>query len=224
MPQPSRTHSGTARSKPTLQSPRRIARGSRTHNDLHAPDQSPIRLAPADPIGATLADILKQVNDWLKFAEGKNAGIVALASAGALSVTGALAARTDESWEIRAGIAVSGVIVAFSLLLGLASFMPRTDQAKLFIRRAVPPSLDDNLLFYGHLARYAPKDLAEAVAHRYCQNHDKHIEQLHVDLAAQITINSRITLEKLRFFSYAVALFALAAALLTAAVILSAFT
>jgi len=224
MPLTSRTQSGSARSKPTLRAPRRIAPGPRTHNELLTLDRYPLRLAPADPIGATLTEILKQVNEWLKFAEGKNAGIVALASAGVLSVTGALAARTDESWEIRAGIAVSGVIIALSLLLGLASFMPRTDQAKLSIRRDLPSSLDDNLLFYGHLARYAPKDLAEAVAHRYCQNHDRQIEQLHVDLAAQITINARITLEKLRFFSYAVALFALAAALLTAAVILSAFT
>lgn len=181
--------------------------------------ESPLRMGSADPLGAMLADMLHQVNDWLKFAEGKNAGIVGLASGGSLALMATVPARAQEGWGIRAGFAAATVFLAFSLFAELASFMPRTNLARLLVRPAGPPSLEDNLLFYGHLARYVPIDLAKAVARRYCGGQKGDVGNLHVDLAAQIATNARITVGKLRLFSYAVALFAAALALLMASVV-----
>ena len=193
------------------------------HHPSARQNEPPIRLAPVDPVESALSDILKQVNDWLKFAEGKNAGIVALASAGAFAVMGAISDRAEDGLAIRSVLAASGVALASSLFLGLASFMPNTDLSRFSRRHKLPQSPDGNLLFYGDLARYAPGDLAEAVAHRYCQSNPVRIELLHIDLAAQIAANSQITLAKLRYFSLAVGLFAVAGVFVTVTIIVSAF-
>jgi hypothetical protein len=185
---------------------------------------APLRLAPFDPLGATLTEILRQVNDWLKFAEAKNAGIVGLASGGVLALMATVSARSDAVWEVRTGFAASALFLALSLVCGLLSFLPRTNLSGILGRATLPPTKTDNLLFYGHLARYAPQDLVDAVARRYFEPEALDIDHFHLDLATQITTNARITLDKLRLFSYAVALFGIAVAFVLAAMIGLAFT
>lgn len=196
--------------------------------DAQAPhahaDELAVRMAWADPLWATLVEILHQVNDWLKYAEAKNAAVIGLASASAAGALAYLNERADQSWPVTLGLVLAEVCLVLSLLMGLASFLPQTNLAARLSGAPGQPTAEDNLFFYGHLARYAPRLLAETMARRYTLigGHPAPVREPHIDLAAQIVTNSRITLSKLRLFSYAVALFALAVLVFTATLVVSA--
>jgi hypothetical protein len=167
---------------------------------------------------------LTQVNDWLKFAEAKNVGIVGLDS-GAIAVL--MTYITGEhQYPVLAGILVivGGVALIGSLLIGLSSFFPQTNLEDLLGGRLAKPSGADNLHFYGHLAKYMPNDLAAAVARRYAGAEPVGFSELQVDLAEQVVTNARITLHKLRLFAVAVALFGLGVLASAAGVLITSVT
>jgi hypothetical protein len=171
-----------------------------------------------------LLSILGMVNDWLKFAETKNAGLVGLGSAGAAVLASFLASADDRVLTV--GLGIAAVTVSISVLVGLASFFPRTSVGRHLTREVERPAAGDNLYFYGHLAKYAPPALVEAIARDYAQT--GYTDVVHVrsreDLAAQIIINSRITLTKLHFFGIATWLFAIAAVTALTSVLVSLVT
>ena len=178
-----------------------------------------LQVSSADPLGKTLGDMVAQVNDWLRFAEGKNAGLLGLASGSTLALVAALPSRRDESWLLRGGVALATLLVTLSLLVALASFLPRLNQTRLLGQSHRMPESDVNLLYYGHLANYASQELALAVAHRYCDGAP--ISLLHLDLAAQAVTNSRIAVGKLRLFAWAARLFGAAFVVLVATSVIS---
>jgi hypothetical protein len=165
-----------------------------------------------DEVEQRLLSILGMVNDWLKFAETKNAGLVGLGSA--------------DDWVLSVGLGIAAVTVSISVLVGLASFLPRTSVARHLTRETGQPGEGDNLYFYGYLAKYAPPALVEAIARDYAQT--GYTDVVHVrsrgDLAAQIIITSRITLAKLQLFGVATWLFAVAAVMALASVLVSLVT
>lgn len=182
----------------------------------------PLRVDPSDQLAKMLDDLLAQVNGWLRFAEGKSAALLGLASGSTLALVATLASRRDGDSFLRGGLALATVLVALSLLVVLVSFLPRLDLARLLGSTRPSADSDINLLFYGHLADYTPRDLATAVALRYCEGAP--IRRLHLDLAAQVVINSRITVGKLRLFAWAVRFFGAAFVVLVATAVVSVFT
>lgn len=174
-----------------------------------------------DEVETKLLNILVMVNDWLKFAETKNAGLVGLGAAGAAVLGSFMGAADDRLLTI--GLASAAVLVSLSVLFGLASFFPRTGLARHLTHEVGRPAADDNLYYYGHLAKYSPTALVEAIARDYANI--GYTDIVHArsrnDLAAQVIVNSRITLAKLQLFGIATWLFALAAVIALAAVLLS---
>ena len=75
------------------------------------------------------------------------------------------------------------------------------------------PSDTDNLYFYGDLAHHSPEQLARAVARRYgdAPGATGTVPAAQLDLAAQIAVNSRLTVRKLRLFNVGGALALVAA-------------
>ena len=202
------------------------AQGQGRHFDGVVPtdDALAVRMAWADPIWQTLTDIRDLVNDWLKYAEAKNGAIVGLASAAAAVALAALTDRAGDPWPVTLGLGLAEICLVLSLLVGLGSFLPQTNLGRLLAGRPRDPTDEDNLFFYGDLAKYAPRPLAEAVARRYVGDKPgvAPVGDGHIDLAAQIVTNSRITLAKLRLFTYAVGLFTLAVLVLAIALVVSA--
>ena len=168
-----------------------------------------------------LLTLLSMVSDWLKYAEAKNGGILALtAGAAALSLP-----QIRDTTELS-----SSAIVVFGLAEGcllvsatfaLASFVPQTNLRARLAERSQPPERDDNLYFFGHLAKYEPAALVTAIRDRYGLPGDAAVESSasHRDLAAQIVANARITLWKLRLFSISVILCAGAVVLFSVGVL-----
>ncbi len=183
--------------------------------DIRYGEESPgavtIQTPSHDEVEQRLLSILAMVNDWLKFAETKNAGLVGLGSAAAAVILSFLGSTDDAVFLV--GLGTAAVLMALSVLVGLASFFPRTSLARRLTREIGHPGECDNLYFYAHLARYSPSALVEAIARDYAQTGYSDVvhARSRTDLAAQIIVNSRITLAKLELFGFAVWLFAASA-------------
>jgi hypothetical protein len=177
-----------------------------------------------DEVEQRLLSILAMVNDWLKFAETKNAGLVGLGSAGTAVAASFL--NQSKGRALTVGLGMAAVLLAISVLIGLASFFPRTSLARHLTRDVGGPGAKDNLYYYGHLAKYAPAALVEAIARDYAQT--GYTDIVHArsrdDLAAQIIVNSRITLAKLQLFGIATWFFAAAVVTALVSVLVSVVT
>jgi hypothetical protein len=148
----------------------------------------------------TLKDILDSVNDWLKFAEAKNAAVVA-ASGFALwaSVRITLANETGcyaiIYFAILTAFLLGGFVTAF------LSFLPVLDY-----RWIVPKPnrlANGNLLYFGHLATLSKKQLLENYID-VTESKTTDVKKIHEMYAEQIIINSRIALAKYAMFEFAI--------------------
>jgi hypothetical protein len=172
-----------------------------------------------------LSELLTRVIDWLKFAEAKNTGVVGLSSTGlGVLVTFLVAGPTIPDLS-GVGLGIGAVSLMVSLMLAVASFLPSTDLEKHLIGARDKPSAGDNLLFYAHLARYEPRDLARAIAEKYFEYEGEGFtpSMLAIDLAGQVVSNSRITVRKLALFKYALFLFGFGVLIAAAAMALAAY-
>ena len=171
-----------------------------------------------------LADLLARVIDWLKFAEAKNTGAVGLASTGLGVIVTFLVAGPPLPDIAGAGMAIGAVALMFSLMLAVASFLPTTNLEKFLLDEREQPGLNDNLLFYGHLARYEPRSLTRAIAQHYFDTPGSQYtpSKLAVDYAGQVVTNARITVRKLALFKYSLLLFGFGVLIASAAMAFSA--
>jgi len=172
-----------------------------------------------------LADFLDRVIGWLQFAESKNIGIVGLISTFLGLIVTFLLAGPSVPTLAGVGLALGALTLMISLLLALASLLPATDLERDLIEERAPPGPEDNLIFYGHLARYEPRTLVRAVASHYVVTPSDEfvVSKFALDLAEQIVTTARITVRKLRLYRYAMLLFASGVLTAAAAMALAAF-
>jgi hypothetical protein len=156
-----------------------------------------------------LADLLERVIDWLKFAETKNTGAVGLSSAAVGVVVSFALFGPPLPLVVGIGLGIGAVCMILSLLFSVASFLPSTNLEKHLAGEREKPGSRDNLLFYGHLARYEPRGLVQAVAEHYFGFAGEAYtpSKFALDLAAQAITNARITVRKLVFFRYSIIMF-----------------
>jgi hypothetical protein len=171
-----------------------------------------------------LDDLLGRVVDWLKFAEAKNTGAVGLASTGLGVIVTFLVAGPPLPMIAGVGMGIGTVTLMVSLMLAVGSFLPSTNLEKHLLTEREQPGLNDNLLFYGHLARYEPRSLARAIALHYFDTPGSQYtpSKLAVDLAGQVVTNARITVRKLALFKYSLLLFGFGVLIASAAMAFSA--
>jgi len=176
-------------------------------------------------VEARLLDLLGRVSDWLKFAETKNTGAVGLSSTALGVIVTFLVAGPPVPTVAGVGLAVGAVTLMVSLMLAVASFMPSTNLERHLRGERAQPSPADNLLFYGHLARYEPRGLARAIAEHYfdLSGDAAAPSKFAVDIAGQVVTNARITVRKLDFFKYSLLLFGCGVLVASAAMAFAAF-
>lgn len=175
-------------------------------------------------VEARLADLLLRVIDWLKFAEAKNTAAVGLSTTALGVIVTFLVAGPPVPDLAGIGLSVGAVLLMVSLMLAVASFLPSTDLEKHLLGAREEPAASDNLLYYGHIARYEPRALARAIATHYYghSGDDAEPSRYAVDLAGQIVTNARITVRKLDFFRYSLQLFAAGVLIAAAAMAVTA--
>jgi hypothetical protein len=172
-----------------------------------------------------MSGLLDRVVDWLKFAEAKNTAAVGLASTALGVIVTFLIAGPPVPALAGGGLAVGAVALMLSLMLAVASFLPSTNFEKHVLGERERPTARDNLLFYGHLARYEPRALAVAIAEQYFDEPGETLtpSKFAIDLAGQIVTNARITVRKLALFRFALLLFGFGVLVAAASMALAAF-
>ena len=190
-----------------------------------ATSQQPAAGSHARDVETRLADLLTRVIDWLKFAEAKNTAAVGLASTALGVIVTFLVAGPSVEPLAGAGMAIGAVVLMVSLMLAVASFLPSTDLEKHLLGEREKPSERDNLLFYGHIARYEPRALVIAIGEMYFDQPEDAPppSKFAIDLAGQIVTNARITVRKLELFRYSLLLFGFGVLIASAAMALAAF-
>ena len=160
-------------------------------------------------VAARLIDLLSRAIDWLKFAEAKNTGAVGLSSTGLGVIVTFLVAGPPVPDIAGAGLGIGAVTLMLSLMLAVASFLPSTNLEKHLMGEKIDPGPGDNLIYYGHIARYEPRALVSAIAEHYfgLSGEEATPTRYALDLAGQIVTNARITVRKLELFRYSLLLF-----------------
>ena len=136
------------------------------------------------------------VNEMLKFAEAKNAGLIAL---NIVIIIGILQSTiTDSSYVLVKFSGIYAVLVntlsVFFLLIAI--YAQLREHSK-------PPVMDDseNLLYFGTIAKYTPEQLISNLTEKY--GFISINQQFDIDLARQVIIISQITKRKFKLFNIA---------------------
>jgi len=141
-----------------------------------------------------LKDIFHNVNEWLKFAEAKHAGLIVLNSGlvfGILSVYSSFASHMH--WLF---VLLSLIFLGLSIFITLLSLYPKTI-------KEIPHSVakDPNLFFNGDVAKLTQESFKAELAKTYP---DYVYTALDNDLIKQTIINSKVASRKYFLFKYAV--------------------
>lgn len=145
--------------------------------------------------------IFDNVNNWLKFAESKNAALLAANSA---IVFGLI--RTQDLFEnslLHYYFVICIVLATFSACICLLSFVPKIKINSIFQETSVQAE-NLNLLFYGHIAKFTPEDYLKALQDGHIITEEAIQDRFCTDIANQIVVNSKIAQTKYIFFQLAI--------------------
>lgn len=140
-----------------------------------------------------LKSIFQNVNEWLKFAEAKHAGLLILNSG---TIFGILTVYKDYQYILpRIILLLTLFFFGFSIMLSIISLFPRTHTVLPKQKKFKDP----NLYFAGHLSKLDIKDLkAELKKIQSTYIFDRFDE----DLLNQIIVNSTIATRKYHLFKF----------------------
>jgi hypothetical protein len=146
---------------------------------------------------AALRDILGDVNQWLHFAEAKNAVLVTfdLALVVGIGTIGATGTNLPESFGTLSVVFCLGLTI--SALTSLSSFFPNLLK---FLDPKTCGGFEGNIFYFGDLAAASGHSFLVAFHKKATGTKQTAFDD---DLANQIVTNSRITLRKLRAFAIA---------------------
>lgn len=161
-----------------------------------------------DEISPKLTTIFQNVNDWLKFAEAKNAVLLVFSSSGVTAIVTLVTANPKLSSLSTISLLIATFLLCISSLICALSFLPKTDINRFLwvidnSSKKLTSQGRDNLYYFGDLQKYNPTELLDAFNKFYLKNRLKTpYDKEWNDLAAQIIINSKITITKLRLFAF----------------------
>jgi len=165
-----------------------------------------------------LLAIFQIVNDWLKYAETKNGGLLVACGAAAAAIAGYLSQAPNLSSGWKKLLLTSIAFFILSSIVVLISFLPRINANYLLslLESWGKPSDEDNFYYFGHLCKYSDDALLDRLVSLYFGNSSMERTREQRDLACQIVINSRLTVVKLRVFTLAACIALIAGVLLVA--------
>jgi len=145
-----------------------------------------------------LKTIFENVNSWLRFAEAKNGILFATNCALIGGIFQFLDIQKINIYLLIYAWLVIGTLLSSALICSI-SFVPQLKMPWFFNNST---SESDNLLFFGHLAKYKPYKLLEKLKDTY--KITSAIPEFESDYAEQIITNSKITVIKYAYFKLAI--------------------
>ena len=147
-----------------------------------------------------LKSTLESVNDWLKFAEAKNAVLVA-ASGFALWASVRLILSSETGCYASVYFSFLSAFLLGGFVTALLSFMPVLNYR--WIIPAPSKVTNGNILYFGYLATLSKKQAIEKYLEA-TESKETDVKEIHKMYAEQIIINSRIALVKFGMFELAI--------------------
>lgn len=152
---------------------------------------------PSD-LSKPLESVFKNVVDWVKFAEAKNAALIALCGAILSNLFKPLLDGTMPcGFWVRLYVYELVGLTIVSLLLALLSFVPQTRIHWMFGR--LTSSSRNNVIFYGEIRNHTADDYLHALSKSVGIEHAE-FSDFEKDYANQIVVNSTIAYKKFNFF------------------------
>jgi hypothetical protein len=141
---------------------------------------------------AAQVENFERVNGFLQFAEAKNgAGLVVAAGFAAMVYDQAHVGNDFETWPL-----LEVLLFLVAALIYAVSFLPRLQPINILCER---PSVEKNLLFFGHVAEIPTSEFAKKFRAGYFKS-SRVGEAFYEDLSTQVSVNSRICLRKMKLF------------------------
>ena len=164
---------------------------------------------------------LQRAIDFLKFAEAKNAALLALISAWVVASINFICSDKIIPACLSVSVSLALVFALTAGLLAMLSFMPRL-QLPTFLggKRAGPHP--KNLLYYSDISSLPIKTFEQDIHANYFPDAKGYKDSYLHDLIVQISVNSEITLRKMRLFRWAMGLVLLAGSIILPPVLMMA--
>ncbi|ELA8177647.1 hypothetical protein RGL50_005220 [Vibrio alginolyticus] len=150
-------------------------------------------------IEETLHSVFSNVNDWLKFAEQKNAALLVLNGGVVWGVTRVIS-KLEQLTELTYWLMLCGyALIVVSALICLISFLPVLTE-KWFKPEERKPA--DNCLYFADIAKYDNNHYVQLLASKLGKP-DYIPNNYELDLSSQIVTNSEIAFDKYKRFRLA---------------------
>jgi hypothetical protein len=149
----------------------------------------------------TVRDTLSKVNDWVKYAEAKNAANIAFCSASVFAIARVVISKPELNEFIHLYSYLVVLILTLSLFLSLVSFAPKLKAPWIRIGSCEE---SDNLLYFGHACKYSgSKYLDKLYLGNAINSRNYEIELMYCE---QIVVNSKVAFIKFSQFDLAIKL------------------
>lgn len=152
----------------------------------------------SETVSEKLDSIFKIVNEWLKFAEQKNAALLVLNSGSIWGVSLMLRNQDTLSYGGVTFSALGFFLVFISSIICVFSFIPILHKPRHFLDLGIK-SRFDNCLYFGDIAKYKESEYLALLSHKLGKE-DNEYTLFELDFASQIISNSKITLSKYKKF------------------------
>ncbi|OEE42452.1 Pycsar system effector family protein [Vibrio ordalii] len=146
-----------------------------------------------------LKDTLSKVNDWVKYAEAKNAANIAFCSASIWGIFRVMSSSQNLDSYIHAYLMMSISLLAIGLCISFISFIPKLNTPWFKVPKR---EKGENLLYFGVARKYSAKSYVEELYDGQPENSDNYkVDLMYAD---QIIINSKVAWAKFKQFDFAV--------------------
>lgn len=153
-----------------------------------------------DAYEKALVASLTRVIDLVKFAETKNAALLAYSSAWTVAIVNLMAKGDHPPTTLAPVLPFAGALFVVSALIALYSILPKADLSKFF-KPEHRGNREPNLLFFGDIANVDIADYDQRVRERYLPAKGHSVTESYVtDLCCQIHVNGVIASRKYALF------------------------
>lgn len=156
---------------------------------------------PQDAYVQMLNANLQRALDFLKFAEAKNVGLLALASAWIGVTLNLECSGKALPSGFTIGIPITLLCAICAGVLAMVSLLPRLHLPSFLGGKRAGPH-PPNLLYFGDISALPIKTLEQDMRARYLSTGQGYRDEYIHDLAVQLSVNSEITLRKMHLFNW----------------------
>ncbi len=144
--------------------------------------------------------IFANINDWLKFAEAKNAALITVDGAALFCVLNIFNENNKGLEPYKYVLIALSAILLASVIIAFVSFIAKIKNMECKGYKLLE---SDNLTFYGHICKYSAETYLKAIYKKYEVREVDYdtISNFEKDLANQIIVNSQIVLKKIKLFN-----------------------